>query len=255
MRESTRPTAQGRFGRVSVGPRWLLPSLLPIAILSGVALAYTSASISREFGPPAGPPDTLAATGIALPKGPALFEPRYLSRLLSDATGRSALVEGYAARYHITRPLARSIVDASVEQGIDPELAFRLIRVESVFDAKAVSPGGAVGLMQLMPGTADDIDPTVDSMSELLDPRTNMRLGLINLRLMIERYDGDVRLGVLAYNRGEVAVDRALRRGKDPENGYSVLVLGPRAHGGKPYTGTGLLRRASGTSSGPGFEP
>jgi hypothetical protein len=55
---------------------------------------------------------------------------------------------------------------------------------------------------------------------------------------MIERYD-DVRLGLLAYNRGQTAVDRALRRGADPENGYSHKVLGTR--GSKPYQGPGLL--------------
>lgn len=244
MREPTK-IDRWLFRGDSATPNWRLLSVLPLAILTGVALARTTASVSRAFAPPTGPPDTLAATGIALPKGPALFEPRYLSRLLSDATGRSALVQGYATRYNVTRPLARSIFDAAVQEGIDPELAFRLIRVESVFDRKAVSPGGAVGLMQLMPGTADDIDPNVDTMAELLEPRTNLRLGLTNLRSMIERYEGDVRLGVIAYNRGEVAVDRALRRGKDPDNGYAALVLGPRAHGGKPYTGRGLLRPPS----------
>ncbi|HEY0038430.1 MAG TPA: transglycosylase SLT domain-containing protein, partial [Longimicrobium sp.] len=73
---------------------------------------------------------------------------------------------------------------------------------------------------------------------------TNMRLGFGYLREMIERYDkyGDdaVRLGVLAYNRGENAVDRALKRGKDPENGYGARVLGPRAHGGRSYQGKGV---------------
>jgi hypothetical protein len=56
---------------------------------------------------------------------------------------------------------------------------------------------------------------------------------------MIERYDGDVRLGLLAYNRGERAVDRDLRNGRDPENGYSTKVLGSVRD---RYDGDGLLR-------------
>ncbi|HEX2209017.1 MAG TPA: hypothetical protein VHG93_15165, partial [Longimicrobium sp.] len=60
-----------------------------------------------------------------------------------------------------------------------------------------------------------------------------------------ERYEEHgadaVRLGVIAYNRGEVAVDRALRRGADPENGYGRRILGPRAHGGEAYKGSGII--------------
>ena len=53
-----------------------------------------------------------------------------------------------------------------------------------------------------------------------------------------DRY-GEVRLGLLAYNRGERAVDRALRRGADPENGYTRKVLG--TGGSDPYDGPGLV--------------
>jgi hypothetical protein len=78
-----------------------------------------------------------------------------------------------------------------------------------------------------------------------MDPRTNMRLGFGYLREMIERYEkygaDAVRLGVIAYNRGEISVDHALRRGADPENGYGKRILGPRAHGGEEYKGKGII--------------
>jgi soluble lytic murein transglycosylase-like protein len=132
-----------------------------------------------------------------------------------------------------------------VEVGLDPELGFRLVRVESVFDPDAIGAGGATGLVQMMPGTARDIDPRIDTRKELIDPHTNMRLGFGYLRDMIERYEEHgadaVRLGVIAYNRGEIAVDRALRRGADPENGYGRRILGPRAHGGQEYKGKGII--------------
>ena len=130
-----------------------------------------------------------------------------------------------------------SVVNA-MAAGVDPDLAFRLIRVESVFKVRARGPQGALGLMQLMPGTARSLDRSLDSEGEIFEPDNNLRIGLRYLRQMIERYD-DVRLGLLAYNRGQTAVDRALRRGQDPENGYSHKVLGTR--GSNPYEGPGLL--------------
>jgi soluble lytic murein transglycosylase-like protein len=151
-------------------------------------------------------------------------------------------VEALASRYGVSRTLARKIVDVALAEGIDPELGFRMIRVESGFKTTARGAMGAAGLLQIMPSTARTLDRSVDTRQELLDPGTNLRLGFHYLRQMIERYDGDVRLGVLAYNRGEIAVDRALKRGRDPENGYSHKVLGTR--GGHPYKGDGLVAKA-----------
>jgi soluble lytic murein transglycosylase-like protein len=144
----------------------------------------------------------------------------------------------YARKYGISEDLALVIVRQALAEGIDPELGFRLIRVESVFKPTARGPQGALGLMQLMPGTARSLDRTLDTPAELFDPDRNLRVGFRYLRQLIERYE-DVRLGLLAYNRGETAVDRALRRGADPENGYSRKVLGTRE--GNRYTGTGLV--------------
>ncbi|MEW5931524.1 MAG: transglycosylase SLT domain-containing protein [Gemmatimonadota bacterium] len=225
-------------------PRWLLAALPPCIVL-GVVVGVYAPSVPTALGPRVGPPDTVrVGRRVAIPRPPPVVEAPYLARVVERKSPREVAVSGFALRYNITQALARTIHDAAVEAGIDPELGFRLVRVESVFDADALGQG-AVGLCQLMPGTARSIDPEVDTRKELLDPRTNLRLGFTNLRNMIEMFDGDVRLGVIAYNRGEVAVRRALRRGRDPENGYSRLVLGARAHGGRPYAGPGLLPRAS----------
>lgn len=149
--------------------------------------------------------------------------------------------ETLAKRYGVARELAQKIVEMALAEGIDPELGFRMIRVESGFKPTARGPQGAAGLLQLMPSTARTVDRSVNTRAELLDPQTNLRIGFRYLRQMIERYDGDVRLGVLAYNRGEIAVDRALKTGRDPENGYSHKVLGTR--GGTPYAGRGLVKK------------
>jgi len=225
-------------------PRWILLAL-PVCIVFGVVLGLYSTSAPRLFSPPAGPPGSLRLSGIPLPRTPPVLGTEYLERVVENKSARELEIERFANRYYVTEPLARMIHEAALEQGIDPELAFRLIRVESVFDATASNPAGGLGLCQLMLGTARDIDSTITTRKQLMDPRTNLRVGLINLRNMIERYHGDVRLGVIAYNRGEIAVDRALKRGRDPENGYGKLVLGPVAHGGKPYTGKGLVPKVA----------
>ena len=153
----------------------------------------------------------------------------------------SGQAAAYARRYRISAELAQTIVESAVAEGIDPELAFRLVRVESVFRTNARGPGGSLGLTQLMPSTARAIDRSLRTDAQILEPRTNLRTGFRYLRRLIERYKGDVRLGVLAYNRGETAVDRALRSGRDPENGYSPKVLGTVA-ADRRYTGKGVLR-------------
>lgn len=150
----------------------------------------------------------------------------------------------YASRYRISPDLAQQIIDVAVAEGLDPDLAFRLVRVESVFRRRARGPQGALGLTQLMPSTARSIDRQVRTEDQLLDPRTNLRLGFRYLRRLILQFDGDVRLGLLAYNRGEGTVGRALRAGRDPENGYSHRVLGTR--GSDPYRGSGLLASRDG---------
>lgn len=131
-----------------------------------------------------------------------------------------------SARYRIPADLAADIHDIALSEGIDPSLAFRLVRVESGFVQRAVSPVGAVGLAQLMPNTAFWMDPSL-THSDLFDRKTNLRLGFRYLRMMIERYDGDLRLALLAYNRGPGTVDMVLDEGRDPGNGYASAVMRP----------------------------
>jgi soluble lytic murein transglycosylase-like protein len=131
----------------------------------------------------------------------------------------------YSRRYRIPADLAAAINDIALAEGIDPAIAFQLVRVESGFYRRAVSPMGAVGLAQLMPLTAFELDPSL-RYGDLFDRDTNLRLGFRYLRQLIDRYDGDLRLALLAYNRGPGTVDSVLRAGGDPSNGYARAVLG-----------------------------
>jgi soluble lytic murein transglycosylase-like protein len=144
----------------------------------------------------------------------------------------------YTQRYRVSPEIARAIVRAAEAEGIDPDLGFRLIRVESRFQPRARGPRGAVGLAQVMPSTARQLDPSIRSTADLYDPDVNLRLGFRYLRTMIDTFDGDVRLGLLAYNRGPGTVRRVLRNGGDPENGFTRRVLGSQED---RYAGPGLL--------------
>jgi hypothetical protein len=106
--------------------------------------------------------------------------------------------------------------EASREHGIDYELLQALIATESGFDPTAVSPKGAVGLMQLMPATAQRYGVSSDGKNplarKLTDPRINLRAGSRYLRDLIRMFPGQLELALAAYNAGEGAVQRAGNR-------------------------------------------
>jgi soluble lytic murein transglycosylase-like protein len=106
--------------------------------------------------------------------------------------------------------------EAAAANDVDYELLKAVIATESGFDAQAVSPKGAVGLMQVIPATAERYGVTGDekrSVSQkLADPRTNIRTGTRYLRYLIDLFPGRLELALAAYNAGEGAVQRAGNR-------------------------------------------
>jgi soluble lytic murein transglycosylase-like protein len=95
------------------------------------------------------------------------------------------------------------ILDAGQRHQVDPALVKAVIRAESDFIAHARSPKGALGLMQLMPATARR-----HRAGSVLDPQQNIEAGTQHLRLLLDTYDGNVRLALAAYNAGGGAVQR-----------------------------------------------
>ncbi|MGH7476774.1 MAG: lytic transglycosylase domain-containing protein [Longimicrobiales bacterium] len=129
-----------------------------------------------------------------------------------------------STRHGIPADLAAAIYDIAISEGIEPQLGFGLVAVESEFTARAVSHKGAVGLTQVMPSTAFEMDPSLDR-NDLFERDTNLRLGFRYLRHMLRKYDGDLRMALLAYNRGPGTVDSIRGKGRDPGNGYARAVL------------------------------
>ena len=95
------------------------------------------------------------------------------------------------------------ILEASQTYDVPFGFVKAVIRVESNFNPNARSPVGAMGLMQLMPRTAASLNVT-----DAYDPRQNIYGGTKFLRILIDRYDGDINLILAAYNAGDAAVAR-----------------------------------------------
>jgi soluble lytic murein transglycosylase-like protein len=129
-----------------------------------------------------------------------------------------------AKEFRISVSLAKDIHEAAIEAGVPPRTAFGLVRAESSFRPAAISPVGAIGLTQLMPATARWLEPGVTRQA-LKRPDTNLRVGFKYLKQLIDRYDGDEKLALTAFNRGPGTVDKLLKRGRNPDNGYAEKVL------------------------------
>jgi soluble lytic murein transglycosylase-like protein len=198
---------------------------LLLAVLLVSALAGSGVRASNEAVPPS--------------LGVVADEVRALTRRLETTRTELAMARAQVERanailrhseqFQIPGDLAAAIYDIALSEGIDPDIAYRLVKVESNFKAKALSHMNAIGYTQIQAPTARFYEPGLDE-SQLYQRDVNLRLGFRFLRDLMRRYDGDLELALVAYNRGPAKVEEILLNGGDPSNGYAQKVLSGTRH-------------------------
>jgi soluble lytic murein transglycosylase-like protein len=161
-------------------------------------------------------------------------ELRDLRRRLQDSEGQLAVARvqiqrgeailRYSSKYQIPADLAASVYDIALSEGIDPMVGFRLVKIESNFQGRALSSADAMGYTQIRPATARFYEPGLE-VDQLYERDVNLRIGFRFLRDLMNKYDNDAELALVAYNRGPARVQAILDQGGDPSNGYAQAVL------------------------------
>jgi soluble lytic murein transglycosylase len=130
--------------------------------------------------------------------------------------------------------VARTVVGEADRHALEPSLVLAVMHVESRYYNFAVSPVGAMGLMQVMPGTGEELAGRLGirwvGPQTLFEPTVNIRLGVAYLRELSDRY-GSISTALAAYNWGPGRIDRRLRLGTAMPEQYPSLVLEALAAG------------------------
>ena len=192
-----------------------------LAILSGAMLSSLSCSVLSMAPPPEPPPVSAPATAqVTPPRDPAIAEVR---ADLDTRRTRTGLTAAEMDR------LSETIVAEARRHGLEPNLVMAVMYVESRYRNFSVSPVGALGLMQVMPATGEELARQHDipwrGPQTLFDPTVNVRLGTAYLAELAARYDGDMATALAAYNWGPGNIDRRLARGRKLPEEYPGLVF------------------------------
>ncbi len=149
---------------------------------------------------------------------------RYLKRAYpSIGTSEQNDVPLHFLKMYYVLPFEEEIVEQSAEREIDPAFVAALVHQETTFNPKAVSPVGAKGLMQLMPGTAREIGErlyTVYQEERLFDPKFNIELGTYYIDQVLDMMNGDQELAAAGYNGGPYRIRKWRRESDAPRDEF-----------------------------------
>jgi hypothetical protein len=169
---------------------WALPA-------HGQIVSYLDASGKRVF-------INSDPTPVRAPKTPLLGTNADGTKTRTTQTPSSESPELSAIEQANREKIEVMIREVSDRYRVDPALVRAVIQTESNWNSRAVSRKGAQGLMQLVPGTAQQL-----GVNNAFDPKQNLDGGVRYLHSLLERYNGDLDRALAAYNAGPGAVDRA----------------------------------------------
>lgn len=112
----------------------------------------------------------------------------------------------FASNYHKVEDIQQKIINEAQRQNLSPSLALALAKVESDFNPQAVSHAGARGVMQIMPGTAEQVFGV--SRKRLFEPDLNIQLGIQFINQLLDRYNGRLDIALSHYNGGSGVKNR-----------------------------------------------
>jgi soluble lytic murein transglycosylase-like protein len=212
---------------------WLAPiagiALLTLSCGHPADEALRAPAIELAGAPEAGGAPLAALPAAAVPAAPVDSRVETLAAWLeTKPTG-------------LTRPevndLARAVLAEAGRYQLDPGLVLAVMHVESRYHTFAVSPVGAMGLMQLLPATAKELAEQLgipwQGTQTLFDPVVNVQLGTAYVKQLRDRY-GSVKTALAAYNWGPGHIDRRLRSGESLPQVYPALVLDAYGKAARP---------------------
>lgn len=225
-----------RAGAAAVGARWAPLSLLVWAALTGYGCATTTQGVM-----PGGP--AMSAPGASNfdespRRSPLAVGERAALAAVDDDASLDSDHGGDDLPYYRGNPLTisermtqrcrthRGVIErAAMRHGLDPVLLLALAWVESGFNPAVESPAGAVGILQMMPSTANAL-----GCRDAVDPGCEAGAAAAYVVRLLARYQGDLVYALCAYNAGPVGPTKSLRKGELPANiGFATRVLEARS--------------------------
>lgn len=209
---------------MQAGPLGSTRKRLAASMLAVVALACAPAKQRVSDAAPSGP--------TTRPDDAVLVQQEEdAARQRAEREAIEALVDGYRRNLDASwrEHFAAVVYYEAQALDLDPLMVAAIIARESSFRPRVVSSAGAVGLMQLRPFVAQDVAARTgvdwSGVETLHRPDLNVRLGARYFRELIDRFEGDTRLALAAYNRGPTRLRRQLSRGAEFQCGYADTVL------------------------------